>query len=141
MKRTLSMKAGQNGVRWVELGGEGRMKMSASTTANFTTALTIMHGAMPAAKIRMPASGGPATAGVLNANEFRPIALPTSSRGTRIETQLCRAGASNDCVAACSALIAKITGSVAVLVNNVAARITARIIVMMLVLSKIGRRE
>ena len=56
-------------------------------------------------------------------------------------TQLWRAGASNDWVAAWNALIARITGSDAVFVNNVAARMTARIIVMMFVLSKIGRRE
>ena len=41
------------------------------------------------------------TLGAFIPTELSPIAFPTISRGTRIETQLCRAGASNDCVAAC----------------------------------------
>ena len=79
--------------------------------------------------------------GVLKANAFRPIALPTSSRGTKIETQLWRAGASNDCVAAWNALMIRITGKVAVLVMSATESRTARIAVIVFVLSKIGRRE
>jgi hypothetical protein len=77
-------------VRFVELAGEGRMKMSAATTANFRIALSSMHGATElfAAVISRPASGGPNTLGALNANEFKPIELPTSSRGTSSVTQL-----------------------------------------------------
>ena len=74
--------------------------MIASDDRDFTTALTSMHGATPVAAMIEPGQRRSATAGALNANEFSPIALPISSRGTSSETQLWRAGASNDCVAA-----------------------------------------
>ena len=100
MNRMPSMIAEPKEVRAFELAGEGFMKMIAMTTANFTIALSDMHGATPNELIRIPAIGGPTTLGALKPKEFKPIAFPMSSRGTSSGTQLCRAGASNDCVAA-----------------------------------------
>ena len=81
------------------------MNASATTTASVVNALTRKHGATPIPAISSPASGGPTTLGELNATEFKPIAPPTYSRGTISGTQLWRAGASNDCVAAFSPLV------------------------------------
>jgi hypothetical protein len=76
----------------------------------------------------------------LNANELRPTALPTSSRGTSSGTQLCRAGASKDCVAACSPLINSTTTKLAVPVSRAAASSTAVSAVIRFVLSRMRRR-
>ncbi len=90
--------------RRTELAGTGCMNASTMTTASVSTALANMHGATPRPAMIRPAIGGPTTAGALNAKLLSPIALLTNSRGTRMGTQLWRAGASKDCVAASNAL-------------------------------------
>src|SRR5580692_5913046 len=111
MKRIPSAKLTRNEPRRVAIAGAGVMNHTISTTQTAVTAFAIMQAGTPTAAMTRPAIGGPITAGPLNASELSPIALPIISRGTSSDTQLWRAGLSNDCAAAVKPLIAIKTGS------------------------------
>src|SRR6185436_17849877 len=75
--------------------GRERMARRAAITETNDTALITYTQPIPSVAITIPASDGPTIDDAWNMIVLRLIALDRCSRGTRLGTSACRAGASN----------------------------------------------
>ena len=76
--------------------GTSRIMSSARITSRNVAALSAYTHATPRLPMMSPPSAGPSTDAVWNMIALRLMALARCSRGTRLGTRDCRAGASNE---------------------------------------------